>query len=337
MVTKRLIIMKLKTTKILVLLTLIMHFTKLSAQIKNSETAAVVISVSPIVIAAPERGEDLQLRVSAPAKGKKLPIIIFAHGYGSSMNDYAPLVNYWASNGFAVIQPTFLDSKTLGITPQDSRTPNIWRFRVEDIKRILDQLDLIEKNVTGLKGRLDLTRIAAVGHSYGAQTVGMLLGARVIGADGKLGEDMSDSRIKAGILLSAAGNGGKDLTPFAATNFPFMNPSFAQMTKPTLIIAGDKDKSMLSTRGADWFTDAYTRSSNNKWLVTLFGAEHLLGGISGYNVKETTDENPKRVAVVQELTLAYLRSALYPEKQSWSTTSNKLMGSSNAIGKVEGK
>jgi dienelactone hydrolase len=329
--------MKLKTTKIIVLLTLIMHFTNLSAQIKNSETAAVVISVSPIVIAAPERGVDLQLRVSAPAKGKKLPIIIFAHGYGSSMNDYAPLVNYWASNGFVVIQPTFLDSKTLGIAPKDPRTPNIWRFRVQDMKRILDQLDLIEKERTGLKGRLDRSKIAAVGHSYGAQTVGMLLGARVIGADGKLGEDMSDSRIKAGILLSAAGNGGKDLTPFAAANFPFMNPSFEQMTKPTLVIAGDKDKSMLSTRGADWFTDAYTRSSNNKWLITLFGGEHLLGGISGYNVKETTDENPERVVVVQQLTLAYLHGTLYPEQEVWSKTTNKLMSSSNALGKVESK
>lgn len=329
--------MKLKTTKTLVLLTLIMHFTNPSAQVKKLETTTAVISVSPIVIAAPERGEDIQLRVSAPVNGKKLPIIIFAHGYGSSMNDYAPLVNYWASNGFVVIQPTFLDSKTLGITPQDSRTPNIWRFRVEDIKRILDQLDLIEKNVTELKGRLDKTRIAAVGHSYGAQTVGMLLGARVIGTEGKLGEDMSDSRIKAGILLSAAGNGGKDLTPFAATNFPFMNPSFEQMTKPTLIIAGDKDKSMLSTRGADWFTDAYTMSSKNKSLVILFGAEHLLGGISGYNVKETTDENPERVSIVQELTLAYLQSALYTEKQAWSGTSNMLMGSTSTIGKIESK
>ena len=329
--------MKLKTTKIPVLLSLIMHFTNLSAQVKNSETTAAVISVSPIVIVAPERGEDLQLRVSAPANGKKLPIIIFAHGYGSSMNDYAPLVDYWAQNGFVVIQPTFLDSKTLAITPQDQRTPNIWRFRVEDVKRILDQLDLIAKNVTGLKGRLDRTRIAAVGHSYGAQTVGMLLGARVVDANGKAGEDLSDSRIKAGILLSAAGNGGKDLTAFAANNFPFMNPSFAQMTKPTLIIAGDKDKSMLTTRDADWFTDAYTMSSNNKSLVTLFGAEHSLGGISGYNVKETTDENSERVVAVQQLTLAYLQSALYPEKQAWSITSNKLMGNSNTIGKVESK
>lgn len=43
----------------------------------------------------------------------------------------------------------------------------------------------------------------------------MLLGARVLDAHGELGEDMSDSRIKAGVLLATTGKGGADLTPFA--------------------------------------------------------------------------------------------------------------------------
>ena len=37
-----------------------------------------------------------------------------------------------------------------------------------------------------------------------------------------------------------------------------------------------------------------------------------LGGVSGYDAAETTDESPERVATVQRLTWAYLRSALYP-------------------------
>jgi dienelactone hydrolase len=329
--------MKQKTTKLIALLGLMMLFTSVSAQEKKIPVPTRVISISPIILSAPGRGEDLQLRVSAPTTGRKLPIIVFAHGYGSSSDGYTPLVNFWASHGFVVIQPTFLDSKALNLTPDDPRTPQIWRFRVEDMKRILDQLKLIENSVPGLKGRLDQSRIAAVGHSYGAQTVGMLLGARVIGADGKAGDDMSDTRIKVGILLSAAGNGGKDLSLFAAEHFPFMNPSFAEMTTPALVVAGDKDQSPLTIRGTDWFADAYNLSSGNKWLFTLFGAEHMLGGISGYNVKETTDENPERVSAVQQLTWAYLLSALYPEDLTWFNTHTKLLGSSNSLGKVEGK
>jgi len=300
-------------------------------------TPTPVISVSPVVLPAPGRGADLQIRVSAPATGNQLPIIVFAHGYGSSLDGYAPLVNFWAAHGFVVIQPTFLDSRTLGLSPEDPRTPSIWRFRVEDMKRILDNLDLFEDALPSLTGRMDRSRIAAVGHSFGAQTTGMLLGARVIGPDGNPGEDMSDPRIKAGVLLCAAGRGGADLTPFAAEHFPFMNPSYAEMTTPTLVVWGDKDDSFLSVRGPEWFTDAYTLSTGPKSLLTLFGGEHLLGGISGYLVTETSDENPERVKAVQRLSWAYLRSQLYPEDAAWSIASAELMENANPIGRVENK
>jgi pimeloyl-ACP methyl ester carboxylesterase len=296
-----------------------------------------VVSVNPVVLSAPERGEELRVRVSTPATGSQLPIIVFAHGFGSSLDGYAPLVNFWAAHGFVVIQPTFLDSRTLGLSPEDPRTPLIWRVRVQDIKRILDQLDLIEDSLPGLKGRLDRNRIAAVGHSYGAQTTGMLLGARVIGPDGTLGEDMSDPRIKAGVLLSAAGRGGDDLSPFEAEHFPFMSPNFAEMTTPTLVVAGDKDDSPLSVRGPDWFTDAYFLSPGPKSLLTLFDAEHGLGGVSGYDAAETTDEDPERVAVIQRLSWAYLRTALYLGEPAWPAARAALMDAPNPLGRVESK
>ena len=46
----------------------------------------------------------------------------------------------------------------------------------------------------------------------------------------------------------------------------------------------------------------------------------MLGGISGYSLTETTDENPERVAVVQRLTGAYLRSALHVGEPAWRTS-----------------
>ncbi|MFF2834275.1 alpha/beta hydrolase family protein, partial [Cellulosimicrobium cellulans] len=136
----------------------------------NVSAPTPVISVKPVVLPAPGRGEDLQVRVSAPAIGSELPIIVFSHGYGWSLDGYGPLADFWAAHGFVVIQPTHLDSRTLNLPPDDPRTPRIWRFRVEDMKRILDQLDLIEASVSGLSGRLDRSRIAAAGHSGGGQT-----------------------------------------------------------------------------------------------------------------------------------------------------------------------
>ncbi|MFD2418870.1 alpha/beta hydrolase family protein [Amycolatopsis pigmentata] len=296
-----------------------------------------VVSVGPVVLSAPGRGEELQVRVSAPETGRDLPIVVFSHGFGSSLRGYGPLADFWAAHGFVVVQPTHLDSRTLNLPSDDPRTPLIWRIRVDDLKRVLDQLDFLETSVPGLGGRLDRSRIAVAGHSWGAQTASMLLGARVLDADGEQGEDLSDSRVKAGVLFAVTGTGGADLAPFAAEQMPFMNPGFADMTTPALIVAGDHDDSPLSVRGPDWFTDAYFLSPGEKSLLTLFGAEHSLGGIAGYEAAETTDENPERVALIQRLTSAYLRSALYPEDSGWSAARAALKDASDPLGRIEYK
>jgi len=301
-------------------------------------TPTTTISVRPIVLPAPGRGEDLQVRVSAPVTGHDLPIVVFSHGFGFSMDGYGPLVDFWAAHGFVVIQPTHLDSVTLGLAPDDPRTPLIWRFRIEDLTRVLDELDLIEVSVPGLRGRLNRDRIAATGHSYGATTASALLGARVLDRQGNTGEDMSDPRVAAGVLLALAGTGGEDLTPFAAEMFPFMNPKFDAMTTPALITAGDHDQSPLSLRGPDWWTDAYRLSPGEKSLLTLFGAEHSQGGIHAYGgMPETAAESPALVALVQQTTTAYLRSALDPEDDGGSQVGAALQDDPRPLGRLESK
>nr|WP_310376585.1 alpha/beta hydrolase [Catenuloplanes atrovinosus] len=262
-----------------------------------------IITMHPVPLPAPGRGDDLQVRISAPATDGDLPVVIFSHGFGESAIGYAPLADHWAANGFAVIQPTHLDSRRLGLPQDDPRTPDIWRTRIDDVTRVLDQLDTLE---TLIPGRLDRTRIAVAGHSWGAQTVSVLLGAGVVGMD----VPERDARISAGVLFALTGTGGENLSPFAAEHFPFMHPDFTGMTTPALIVAGDKDQSFLSVRGPEWFTEAYHLSPAPKSLLTLYGAEHSLGGITGYRVTETTDENPERVALIQRVTTAYLRQAL---------------------------
>ncbi|WP_432057334.1 alpha/beta hydrolase family protein [Streptomyces sp. bgisy022] len=295
-----------------------------------------VISVQPVVLPAPGRGTDLQVRVSAPAAGDGLPVVVLSHGHGCSMRHYGPLADHWAAAGFVVLQPTHLDSRTLALPATDPRTPRIWRYRVEDLVRVLDGLDTLEQALPGLAGRVDRERVAVAGHSWGAQTAGVLLGARVLGADGEPGEDLSDARVGAGVLLAAAGL-GDDLTPFAVEHLPFMRPHFATLTTPTLVVAGDHDRSALTTRGPDWFTDAYLHSPGATDLLTLFGAEHSLGGISGYEAAETTDESPARVALVQRLTTAYLRSALRPEDTSWKEETSAPVAGPDRLGELRSK
>ncbi|MGK8556141.1 alpha/beta hydrolase family protein [Nocardia gipuzkoensis] len=310
-----------------------------------SETASTpVLSVSPVVLPAPGRTVDLQVRVSAPVSGSELPIILLSHGLGysnnlSSLNGYAPLANFWAARGFAVIQPTHLDSKTLSRNPVDPQAPPHWRSRVEDMKRVLDQLDVIEAAVPHLLGRLDRSKVAVAGHSMGGHTASLLLGARLTDPHDGTEVNLAEPRIKAGVLLAAPGRGGDALTEFMIENYSFFSTmDFSEMTTPALVVAGDKDTSAhLTVRGADWHADPYFLSPGPKSLLTLFDAEHGLGGISGYDVAETTDENPERVAAVGWLTSAYLRSELYPGDSSWQTACDALTAGPDPLGRVESR
>jgi dienelactone hydrolase len=294
-----------------------------------------VVSVAPVTLSAPGRAVPLEVRVSAPATGGDLPVVVFSHGNGWNLDGYAPLTAFWASRGFVVVQPTHLDSRRNGFGFDHPVFPTIWTERIADLTRVLDQLDTVEAAVPGLAGRVDRDRIAATGHSWGGQTAQTLLGARIVDEEGHVGDDMSDSRVTAGILFAATGLGGDDLHPFAQANFPFMRPSFRELTTPTLVVAGDHDQSTMSSRGPDWFTDAYTHSPGATDLLTLHGGEHALGGIVGYEVAETTDENPERVAVIQRMSTAYLRTALRVDGGAWPAARDALRRAGDPIGHVD--
>jgi len=307
--------------------------------------ATPTLSLSPVTLAAPDRGLPLELRISAPATGRDLPIILLSHGMGpslylSSKDGYGPLVNFYARHGFAVIQPTHAGSRVGGLPADAPGGPLFWRSRVADMTLILDRLDEIEAAAPFVAGRLDRERTVAVGHSMGGQTVGMLLGARLTDPRDEQATDVSmfEPRIKAGVLLAAPGNGGSDLSAHVAENYSALNPDFSHLTTRTLVVAGDSDVNpRLTVRGADWHADAYHHGPGSDALLTLFGAGHGLGGIAGYDAKETDDENPDRLAVVQRLTWAYLHSALYAGDPAWPTACRALRDHASSQGRVDSK
>lgn len=215
-----------------------------------------------------------------------------------------------------------------------------WRSRVADMALILDNLNEIEARIPAITGRLGHSKIAAVGHSGGTQTVGMLLGARL--ADPKTGSvtdvDLVEPRIKAGVLLAPVGNGGDNLTEAVRANFPELNLDYSHMATRTLVVFGDADESpSLTVRGADWHADPYHHGPGADCLLTLFGAKHFLGGIMGYDLKETDDEDPDRLAITQRMTWAYLRSALREQDSAWPDARKAFEAHATSQGRVDCK
>lgn len=301
------------------------------------------ISISPVTLEAPERGVPLEMRITAPSTGHNLPIILLSHGHGPSLyipskDGYGPLANFYAEHGFVVIQPTHVNSKVAGLASDAPGGPLFWRSRVQDMSMILDHLNDIEASVPTIAGRLDHSNVAAVGHSLGGQTVGMLLGARLTDPKdpGAVDVNMFDPRIKAGVLLAAPGNGGGSLSDNAKENYSALNPDFTHMTTKTLVVAGDADLAAhLTIRGADWYKDPFREGPGADAMLTLIGGKHGLGGVSGYDAKETSDEDPDRLAVVQRMTWAYLRSAFDEDDHSWSNACGALKNHASAHGQVD--
>ncbi|MYT93906.1 chlorophyllase [Streptomyces sp. SID8359] len=308
-------------------------------------TTSPVVSISPLSLPVPGRPVDLQLRVSAPVTGTGLPVLLLSHGHGpshhlSSLNGYAPLADFWAAHGFVVVQPTHLTSRTLSHLVADAPgAPDFWRSRAEDMSRILDRLDEIESAVPQLAGRVDRTSVGLAGHSYGGFTAALLLGAGLTDPGTGTVVRLLDPRITAGVLLAAPGSGGESFNGPMARQWPVIGAvDFSTMSTPALVVAGDKDDPRHFTdRGPEWHADPYVLAPGPKTLLTLFDAEHGLGGIAGYDAAETTDENPERVAALALLSAAYLRTRLHPGSPAWRTASEALTAGPAAVGRVESK
>jgi predicted dienelactone hydrolase len=297
--------------------------------------AALTVAYSPIRLDLAGR-QPLEVRLTAPAGGNKLPIVILSHGYGPSnylpsKDGYAPLAQFWAERGFAVIQPTHASSRVGGLPAQAEGAPFFWRERVEEVRVILDRLPEIEEQAPAVAGRLDHGSIAAAGHSLGGHTVSLLLGARLHG------EVFFDPRISAGILLTAPGRGGKDLTEENAARFPFFDLDFAHLVTPSLVICGADDNPRFTSRGPEWHADAYHDGPGARALLTLHGVGHGLGGIAGLDAKETEVEAPDGLEATKRMTLAWLRTILGYDAAAWTSACAALAGPASGLGQIEEK
>jgi hypothetical protein len=82
-----------------------------AANIPEGEASAIV-TYSPVVFEVAGRPVPLEIKVSMPASGSALPVILLSHGHGmanllSSLNGYGPLVNMQGGRGCGDL-PTFV-------------------------------------------------------------------------------------------------------------------------------------------------------------------------------------------------------------------------------------
>lgn len=159
----------------------------------------------------PVRGRAVPARLYWPATASPeapVPLVVFSHGIGGSRQGYSYLGRHWSSQGIASLHVQHVGSDSalwrgnpfgvigrLQAAAQESEAI----ARVADLRFALDQL--LADEAGGHGPAVDRRRIVAAGHSYGANTTLMAIGARVV-RDGRVVECM-DPRFSAAVIVSA--------------------------------------------------------------------------------------------------------------------------------------
>lgn len=193
-------------------------------------------------------GRKVPIKMHVPSTGGPFPVIVVSHGAAGDWDTHFAQAQELASGGYAVLCLEHVGSNrersAKGLQAMKSilamtRDADEVLTRPKDVSFAIDRATEWNATHAKLKGRLDLSRIGVMGHSFGAFTTMVVCGMRPAVdwltptvAPGKgLGPDLRDQRVKCGVALSPQGVG----EPF------FVQQSFASLAVPLLGITGTKD------------------------------------------------------------------------------------------------
>jgi len=248
-----------------------------------------------------KRARSVPVRLYWPESDRPVALVVFSHGIGGSRRGYSYLGEYFASHGVASLhlQHVGSDRSLWGGNPfslvarlQGAAQEREALERVRDLSYALDQLLAHPE----FGARIDRKRIAAAGHSYGANTVMLATGAGIERNGRRV--DLRDRRIRAALLLSAP--------PFYGEDDP--KKILRSLTLPTLHVTATED----TIRIPGYYSPVSDRlavfeavGSPMKALAVFEGGSHGIftnrGGTGGAEL------NPQVKAATRELALAFLR------------------------------
>jgi predicted dienelactone hydrolase len=233
--------------------------------------------------------------------GGPVPLVVFSHGIGGSREGYTYLGKYWAANGYASLHlqhtgsdrnlwagnPLALVTRLQGAA-QEAEAMN----RARDVSFALDRVLAGE-----LAARIDPLRIAAAGHSYGANTTLLAAGAQVV-RDGRA-MDLADARIRAAVVISAP--------PFYGEADP--QAILSHVRVPTLHITSTADDIRIPGyySGVDDRTAVFASTGSARKALAVFkdGSHSMFTDRLGTGGAAL---NPQVKAATRELALDFLRS-----------------------------
>ncbi|MFN0160999.1 MAG: alpha/beta hydrolase family protein [Burkholderiales bacterium] len=255
------------------------------------------------------RERNVPARIYLPPVGtgaQRAPLVVFSHGMGGSRFGYSHIGRHLAANGFVAVHVQHAGSDrsvwtgnmlSLIGSLQEAASDTNALARAQDvsfaISRVLDD--------AALAARIDASRIAVAGHSYGANTA-MLLSGAAVERDGKR-VNVADPRVRAAILLSAP---------------PFYGEAdqaavLRDVRVPTLHITGTADLIRIPgyrSEPADRIA-VFDALSGPKYLAVFEGGEH-----SVFTDRTRSELALAIKAATRDLCVAFLKTALAAEPRA---------------------
>jgi dienelactone hydrolase len=269
-----------------------------AAALAAQDTAAADVMVRDIELATADPSRSLPVRAFLPPTGRHLPLVVFSHGAYSSGRLYDPILRHWAGAGFAILAPTHRDSVSLGVK-RGSNDPRYFSWRLEDMEFLLESLDAVRRLAPEFDGRVNPRRLAATGHSFGGLVAQTLAGATYF--DPVLGKTIHRAvqNVRAAIICSGAGR----LAPLLRTE------DFAALKIPLLVTVGTEDLQQApGMTGYQWRREPYDLAgSKQRYLLTLQGADHYLGGLVGRDDLPQAAQAPAWLTAFNETSGYFLR------------------------------
>ena len=261
-----------------------------------------------------ERPVLAKLYLPAGAAGP-VPLVVFSHGIGGSREGYTYLGKYWAAQGVASLHLQHVGSDrnlwagnplTLMSRLQDAARETEAMDRVRDMRFALDRVLADE-----FASRIDARRIAAAGHSYGANTTLLAAGARVE-RNGRA-VDLSDPRIRAAVVISAP--------PFYGEGDP--QAILGNVRIPTLHITATADDIRIPGyySGLDDRTAVFASTGSARKALAVFkeGSHSIFTDRLGTGGAEL---NPQVNAATRDLSLSFLRSVFDGQPERFASAAS---------------
>ena len=270
-------------------------------------------------LAVPVENREMSLRIVYPDQGGPYPIIVFSHGTFSSSDKYNLVVEFWAERGYVVILPNHLDAN-YGIIP--SKTEDMIRIihtRISDMSFILDNLDAIEGQNPGLKGKLNRNQIIAAGHSIGTQVVLVNTGQRIRNPTNNYVTESSEDRFMAAVMLSDPGK--MAMMP---------DDTWKGGSAPTFLSTGSEDYGLMGDgrREAEYQNEILTlpdESTGDKYLLLIERGDHYFGGLIHRDVDKAPDYDG--LAIFNAASLAFMDAHTRDAESAWAFLKPNILSS----------